>query len=95
MREKTAKMGLIGRAAAIFRVEEIIVYPDVVKSDQRQDLALIALLLNYLEAPQYLRKALSKSNPTPIRGILPPLRTPHHPTSGKTKHLKIGEYREG
>jgi predicted SPOUT superfamily RNA methylase MTH1 len=23
------------------------------------------------------------------------LRTPHHPLSGKTKHLKIGEYREG
>ena len=28
-------------------------------------------------------------------GILPPLRTPHHPLSGKTKHLQVGEYREG
>jgi predicted SPOUT superfamily RNA methylase MTH1 len=26
---------------------------------------------------------------------MPPLRTPHHPISGKTKHLKVGEYREG
>ncbi len=28
LREKTAKLGLIGRAAAIFRVDEIIVYRD-------------------------------------------------------------------
>jgi len=28
-------------------------------------------------------------------GILPPLRTPHHPSSGKNRDLKVGEYREG
>jgi hypothetical protein len=28
-------------------------------------------------------------------GILPPLRTPHHPTASKFKDLKIGEFREG
>jgi predicted SPOUT superfamily RNA methylase MTH1 len=28
-------------------------------------------------------------------GILPPLRTPHHPNSGKLRDLKIGDYREG
>jgi predicted SPOUT superfamily RNA methylase MTH1 len=96
LREKTAKIGLIGRVAAIFRVDEIIVYPDSLKVDQRRDLEFIALLLNYLETPQYLRKALFKLNPDlEFAGILPPLRTPHHPLSGKTKHLKLGEYREG
>ncbi len=96
LREKTSKIGLIGRAAAIFRVEQIIIYPDVVKSDQRQEMALIALLLNYLETPQYLRKVLFKIEPDlQYAGILPPLRSPHHPTSGKTKHLNVGEYREG
>ena len=96
LREKTSKIGLIGRAAAIFRVEQIIIYPDIAKTDQRQDTALIALLLNYLETPQYLRKNLFKIEPNlQYAGILPPLRTPHHPVSGKTKHLKIGEYREG
>ena len=96
LREKTAKVGFIGRAAAIFRVEEIIVYPDNQKTDQTKDLAFISLLLNYLETPQYLRKALFKLEPDlQYAGILPPLRTPHHPLSGKTKHLKIGEYREG
>ena len=96
LREKTAKVGLIGRAAAIFRVEEIIVYPDNKKTDQTQDLSFISLLLNYMETPQYLRKTLFKLEPDlQYAGILPPLRTPHHPISGKTKHLKIGEYREG
>jgi predicted SPOUT superfamily RNA methylase MTH1 len=95
-REKTAKIGLIGRAAAIFRVDEIIVYPDNLKVDQRRELDYIALLLNYLETPQYLRKALFKLDPDlEFAGILPPLRTPHHPLSGKTKHLQVGEYREG
>lgn len=96
LREKTAKIGLIGRAAAIFRVDEIIVYPDSPKLDQRRDLDFIALLLNYLETPQYLRKTLFKLDPDlEFAGILPPLRTPHHPLSGKTKHLQRGEYREG
>lgn len=96
LREKTAKIGLIARSAAIFRVDEIIVYPDNVKVDQRRDSEFIELLLNYLETPQYLRKALFKLDPDlRYAGILPPLRTPHHPVSGKTKHLQVGEYREG
>jgi len=96
LREKTSKVGLIGRAAAIFRVDEIIVYPDNHKADQRHDIEFITLLLNYLETPQYLRKRLFKLQPSlEYAGILPPLRTPHHPLSGKTKHLKVGEYREG
>jgi len=95
-REKTAKIGLIGRAAAIFRVDEIIVYSDTPKMDQRRDIKYITLLLNYLETPQYLRKTLFKLEPDlEFAGILPPLRTPHHPLSGKTKHLQVGEYRDG
>jgi hypothetical protein len=96
LREKTAKVGLIGRAAAIFRVSEIIVYPDNPRANQTQDLDFIALLLNYLETPQYLRKSLFKLEPRlQFAGILPPLRTPHHPVSGKTRDLKAGMYREG
>jgi len=96
LREKTSKIGLIGRAAAIFRVDEIIVYPDNPKANQARDLDFIALLLNYLETPQYLRKRLFKLEPRlQFAGILPPLRTPHHPVSGKIKDLKAGEYREG
>jgi hypothetical protein len=96
LREKTAKIGLIGRAAAIFRVNEIIIYHDNRKADQYQNADLIALLLRYMETPQYLRKRLFEMDPRlQFAGILPPLRTPHHPLSGKTVDLKEGAYREG
>jgi predicted SPOUT superfamily RNA methylase MTH1 len=96
LREKTFKIGLIARTAAIFRVREIILYPDNICVNQTRDLDFIAKLLNYIETPQYLRKTLYKIEPDlQYAGILPPLRTPHHPISGKNRDLKIGEYREG
>jgi hypothetical protein len=96
LREKTSKIGLVGRAAAIFRVDEIIIYPDNPKVNQTADMDLIATLLAYMETPQYLRKRLFKLRPElQYAGILPPLRTPHHPLNRKVKNLKVGEYREG
>lgn len=96
LREKTSKIALIGRAAAIFRVDEIIIYQDNLKIDQTVEMNLIALLLSYMEAPQYLRKRLFKIQPElQFAGILPPLRTPHHPLDKQMKQLKVGEYREG
>lgn len=96
LREKTSKIGLIGRAAAIFRVNRIVIYPDNPKISQTADMDLIAILLAYMETPQYLRKRLFKLKPDlQYAGILPPLRTPHHPLNRKMKNLKVGEYREG
>ena len=96
LREKTSKMGLIGRAAAIFRIGEIIIYPDNPRFNQTADMDLIATLLAYMETPQYLRKRLFKLRPElQYAGILPPLRTPHHPLNRKMKNLKVDEYREG
>jgi predicted SPOUT superfamily RNA methylase MTH1 len=96
LREKTLKIGLVGRAAAIFCVDEIIIYPDLPKVDQRKDAGLIATILAYMETPQYLRKRLFKIRPElRYAGVLPPLRTPHHPLSHRTTDLTLGEYREG
>ena len=96
LREKTSKVGYIARAAAIFQVDEIIVYADNHKENQQRDLDFIALLLSYIETPQYLRKRLFELKPElQFAGILPPLRTPHHPLSGNIRDLKIAEYREG
>jgi len=96
LREKTLRIGLIGRALAIFRVNEIIVYPDILSQNQREDAALIEAILSYMETPQYLRRRLFKIRPElHYVGILPPLRTPHHTTQNREKDLKIGEYREG
>jgi predicted SPOUT superfamily RNA methylase MTH1 len=96
LREKTSKIGLIGRAAAIFRIDEIIVYADNIKANQGREIDLIVTLLAYMETPQYLRKRLFKLEPRlQFAGILPPLRTPHHPLNKKARNLKVGEYREG
>jgi len=96
LREKTLRIGLIGRALAIFRVDEIIIYSDIPNQNQTRDSTLIEAILSYMETPQYLRRRLFKIRPE-LRyvGILPPLRTPHHPTENREKDLKIGEYREG
>jgi predicted SPOUT superfamily RNA methylase MTH1 len=96
LREKTSKVGLIGRAAAIFRVDEIIVYPDNLRVNQAADTDLIATLLAYMDTPQYLRKKLFTLKPElRYAGVLPPLRTPHHPLNRKMKNLRVDEYREG
>lgn len=97
LRDKTIKAGFIGRALAVFRVEEVIIYRDLYGlKNQERDAALISSLLSYMETPQYLRAKLF-----PIRedlryaGLLPPLRTPHHPTVAKADEIVDGEFREG
>lgn len=96
LREKTFRIGLVGRAAAIFQIDEVIVYPDVPNVDQTRDAELLALILSYMETPQYLRKKLFKiRSELRYAGVLPPLRTPHHPLINRLKRLCIGEYREG
>jgi hypothetical protein len=48
-----------------------------------------------METPQYLRKRLFRLNPNlQYAGILPPLRTPHHPLNRRMKELRVGEFRE-
>ncbi|MEM3654276.1 MAG: putative RNA uridine N3 methyltransferase, partial [Candidatus Bathyarchaeia archaeon] len=96
LREKTYKVGLIGRAASIFRVEEIIIYPDILNKNQENDMEFIFSALKYMETPPYLRKYLIKMDPKlKYVGILPPLRTSHHPDIMNAKTIKEGELREG
>ena len=96
LREKTFRIGVVGRAASIFRIDNIIVYPDMPNVDQTRDAELLALALSYMETPQYLRKKLFRIRPElRYAGVLPPLRTPHHPLINRLERLTIGEYREG
>ena len=96
LREKTFRIGLVGRAVSIFRVDEVIVFTDMPKTDQSRDINLISTILAYMETPQYLRKRLFKIQPElQYAGVLPPLRTPNHPLANRTADLKIGEFREG
>ncbi|RLI83002.1 hypothetical protein DRP04_02540 [Archaeoglobales archaeon] len=85
---KAYKVGIIARAAAIFRVDEILIYKDPIKDETKY----IKDILEYLETPQYLRKyVIPFKDSLRFVGVLPPLAIPSH----KTKSLKIGEIREG
>jgi hypothetical protein len=86
---------MLGRAAAIFGVEEIIIFQDTHQRGQHREVDLIATILSYMDTPQYLRKRLFKLRPElKYVGVLPPLRTPHHPLENRVKDLVNGEFRE-
>jgi predicted SPOUT superfamily RNA methylase MTH1 len=92
LRIRTLKVGLIARAAAVFMVDRIIIYRDEEFDDSR----FISRVLQYAETPQYLKKKLfPRMRELRYVGILPPLRTAHHPTSSKASTLKVGEFRVG
>jgi predicted SPOUT superfamily RNA methylase MTH1 len=96
LRERTARIGTIGRAAAIFHVNEVIIFPDNPAASQARDMDLVETILSYMETPQYLRKWLFKMKPElRYAGILPPLRTVHHPVTKGLRDLKVGDFREG
>jgi predicted SPOUT superfamily RNA methylase MTH1 len=91
-RIKTYKVGQIARAAAVFRADRIIIYRDPQFDDSR----FISLVLKYAETPQYLRKHLFPlQEELKHAGVLPPLRTPHHPTELRSSDLSEGEFRVG
>jgi len=94
LREQTTKVGIVGRAAAIFRVDEIYVYKEGEKASYYQE--IIYSILKYMECPQYLRKYLfPRIKQLKYAGVLPPLRTPHHPLKSERIIVKGHEYREG
>lgn len=90
---KTYKIGLIARSLAVFRVSQVIVYKDSLDEDYSEDANLISDVLTFMDTPQYLRKlAFPLKEELKHVGILPPLRTPHHPSE---EELNIGDYRQG
>ena len=92
---RTAKVGIIARALSVFRVNDIVIYNDGSLNDDiaKKDADFMSEILGYMDTPQYLRKrAFPIKRELQHVGILPPLRTPHHPLSGE---IKVGEYRQG
>jgi predicted SPOUT superfamily RNA methylase MTH1 len=78
LREKTVKVGLIARAAAIFAAERIYIYRDPKKSHE-SDYEVAKVIFEYAETPQYLRKRLyGRRKELEFAGLLPPLRIPSH-----------------
>lgn len=88
--EKTSKVGQIARSASIFRVDRIVVYRDSPSASQEDGL-LIRDLLTYAETPQYLRRLIFPLLPSlKYAGMIPPLRTPHHPLGGDNPIFREG-----
>ena len=80
LREKTGRVGIIARALAIFRVDEVVVYNDGKDRISKQEGRLFEKLLVYQETPQYMRRELFARDPDlQFAGTLPPLRLPSHP----------------
>lgn len=88
--------GQIARAAAIFCVDEVIVYDD--NERQKGDTetvssgaAFLARVVQFMETPQYLRRSLLPMHPDyRLAGTLPPLNAPHHLLA-----TEWAQYREG
>jgi methyltransferase len=92
LRVRTIKVGLIARAAAVFRMNRVVIYNDPQFNDSR----FMSQVLRYAETPQYLRRMLiPRREELRHVGVLPPLRTPNHPLNSKSSALKIGEFRVG
>lgn len=90
---RTYKVGLIGRYAALFRAKNIVIYNDNSDGGSRDDALYMKTILEYMDTPQYLRKQVFPITPELKNvGILPPLRTPHHPSSDE---LNVGDFRQG
>ncbi len=90
---RTYKVGLIGRYAALFRAKNIVIYNDNSDGGSRDDALYMKTILEYMDTPQYLRKQVFPITPELKNvGILPPLRTPHHPLSDE---ITVGEFRQG
>ena len=95
----TLLAGQVARCAAIFCVDEVVVIDDLAASgavrvgdgNVSSCAAFMARILQYMETPQYLRRALIPTHPH-LRhvGLLPPLNAPHHPRA-----TEWSKYREG
>ncbi len=91
LRDKTTALGQLGRAAAIYRIDQIIIY-----REEPDESLLMKYILGYMETPQYLRKHLFDVRPElQYAGTLSPLRTPHHPLEESFSQIDVGDFREG
>lgn len=88
---RTYLIGQLARTIGIFKISEVIIFHDKLKTGSKDHLNFFIKNIQYLETPQYLRKTLfPKSEDLTNSGLMNPLDASHH--------LRIDEwceYREG
>jgi predicted SPOUT superfamily RNA methylase MTH1 len=73
-REATRKLGYVARAATVFRIDRLLVYPDP-DGERRWGDGFVRTVLAYAATPPYLRKeAWGRRDELECVGVLPPLR---------------------
>jgi predicted SPOUT superfamily RNA methylase MTH1 len=73
-REATRKLGYVARAATVFRVDRLTVFPDA-DGERRWGDGFVETVLRYAATPPYLRKEVwGERDELEFAGVLPPLR---------------------
>ena len=73
-REATRKLGYVARAATIFRVDRLVVFPDRGGETGRFGDGFVNTVLRYAATPSYLRKEVwDRRDELEYAGIMPPL----------------------
>jgi predicted SPOUT superfamily RNA methylase MTH1 len=81
-REATRKLGYVARAATVFRVDRLTVYPDPGGQGKWED-GFVETVLRYAATPPHLRKEMwGKRDELEYVGVLPPLRVRSQTGSG-------------
>jgi predicted SPOUT superfamily RNA methylase MTH1 len=81
-REATRKIGYVARAATIFRVDRLTVFPDP-DGEGKFDGGFVKTVLRYAATPPYLRKEVwGTRDELAYAGVLPPLRIVRQTGSG-------------
>lgn len=90
---KARKASVLARACAVFGVETIFVYRD---AGAEKDGAMLAMMLRYLETPQFLRRRLfPRVNDLKFAGVMQPLGIPSHSVTSDARQVGRGDVREG
>ena len=83
-REATRKLGTVARAATVFRVDRLTVYPD--PAGERGDDGFVETVLRYAATPPHLRKEVwGERDELEHVGVMPPLRPRSQTGSGPTR----------
>jgi len=81
-REATRKLGYVARAATVFDVDRLTVYPDP-EGESRHDDGFVETVLRYAATPPYLRKEVwGERDELESVGVMPPLRVRSQTGSG-------------
>lgn len=89
-RIRTYKVGTVGRAAAVFGVDEVVLFPD--PASGLDAARFIGTVLSYQATAPYLRRHVFPKTPLlQYAGVLPPLNVPTHTVDSTPRE---GELRE-